>query len=353
MGALPALLLAAAAAAGSDAPLGVRTQGTLRELFLDPVLADARPPARPALDLRWAAANSWSTPTRLSRGTDTALLQTDGQADTLGATVRLPWRALGISGATAVEARLVQHWGGYTDGVITTWHRVLHVSNYERARHPADAVRIRLGDERGGGLALSGARLAAGDLAVRSQARLLGRGIAADGERDRVAVALRLDAKAPLGSFSTASGSGGFDAALGLAVTAELAPWATLHGMASATVVSPLPRRALVQPRRAHGTADLSLALRRGGWTFLVEDRVSTPLLEPGWSYAGTGAGRRASGWFAGFRPQNQVSAGVRRGRFTVWFSEDVTPGTDDRAQAVYYLSNAPDFTFGVAFASP
>jgi hypothetical protein len=50
------------------------------------------------------------------------------------------------------------------------------------------------------------------------------------------------------------------------------------------------------------------------------------------------------------FRPHNQLSVGVRRGPFTLWVSEDVTPGGGDPANRLYYLSNAPDIVLGLAF---
>src|SRR5207245_6917387 len=55
-----ALFLASAAAlAQSRAPLGARTQGPLRELFLDMTGAAARSLPSPELDLRYTVPNTW------------------------------------------------------------------------------------------------------------------------------------------------------------------------------------------------------------------------------------------------------------------------------------------------------
>ena len=66
-----ALLLASTAAlAQSRAPLGARTQGPLRELFLDVTGADARSLAAPELDLRYTVANTWNEQMVLTGGRD-------------------------------------------------------------------------------------------------------------------------------------------------------------------------------------------------------------------------------------------------------------------------------------------
>jgi hypothetical protein len=331
-----------------DAPLGVRTQGTFRELFLDPVLWDARPASRAALDLRWSFANDWSTPTLVRRGADLAALQADEQADSLTLSARAPWGRATLG----AEWRLTQHWGGWSDPVIETWHRVLHVYNYERLAYPRNAVTVRLGAASGPrAIELTSPRLAWGDVVLRAQLPLLGGGGAGEGGRERWTVALRGDLKVPTGRVGDAGGSGGWDGAAALAASAELSPRLTVHAMTSASVVSDLPRAAVVQPRRWQLGADLSLALRLGAWTVLAEDRLRSALLEGGWRYEGKREPRRGSAFMGAFRPQNQVSLGVRRGPFTAWFSEDFTLGGGDPAQGFYYLSNAPDFALGVAFA--
>ena len=86
-----AALLALATTAGLDAPLGVRTPGTFRELFLDVTSADARAPRAAEWDARWLLANDWSTPTTLVRAGRRVQLRSDEQADALSLTVRLPW----------------------------------------------------------------------------------------------------------------------------------------------------------------------------------------------------------------------------------------------------------------------
>lgn len=325
-------------------PLGVRTQGTFRSLFLDPTLEDARPAARPTLDLRWSFANDWTTSTRVRRGDAVAQLQADEQQDELRAAIAVPWR-----GATlGAEWRVAQHWGGWSDTMIETWHRVLHVYNYERLSNPRNAVAIRLGGDPAGGarpaIALRHARFAWGDVVLRAQAPLLRRG--------DWAVALRGDLKLPTGRLADAGGSEGVDGALSLAGTAPLGARVTVHAMGSATAVSGLPRAAVLQPRTLQLGGDLSLAVRLGTFTVLLEDRVRSALLASGWRYEGTRDERRSSAFMGAFRPHNQVSVGIRRGGLTAWFSEDVTPGGGDPSQGFYYLANQPDFAFGIAWAT-
>ena len=69
-----------AAGTGADmAPLGLRTQGTLRELFLDVTAADARASSAILVDVRWSMANDWGMPTILQRGTTTLLQHIQGK----------------------------------------------------------------------------------------------------------------------------------------------------------------------------------------------------------------------------------------------------------------------------------
>jgi hypothetical protein len=359
---LCAFLLPCVTRAASDAPLALRTQGTFRELFLDPTLSDARAVVRPSLEVRWSAANVWSTPTTFVRGDRTAEVATDEQADSLTFSARLPWSPLARRGAagawlaerasTTLEWRLTQHWGGWSDGTISTWHRVIRVFDFDRGRFSRDALRLRLGAPGAeGAVSVGSARLAAGDLVARTQVVLARGGLTADGDRERWAVALRGDVKAPTGSLDVGGGSGGWDGAAALVGTVEAASRLTLHGMAALAAWSALPEDAVLRVRRWHRSAELSLVARRGAWAFLLEDRVASPVFEGGWSYAGTAARRRASAYTAAFRPQNQVSLGVRRGRVTFWFSEDLTPGTGDPKDRWYYLSNAPDIAVGLSLA--
>ncbi len=100
---------------------------------------------------------------------------------------------------------------------------------------------------------------------------------------------------------------------------------------------------------------EASLEATLGSWTFLLEDRALSPLLEAGWQYLPSGAGGDdallSSGLYADFRTHNQISLGVRRGRFSVWLSEDFTPGSNPHSVLKWlWVSNAPDLVIGVAF---
>ena len=83
-----AFLLALVAAGG---PLGLRTQGPLRELFLDVTAADARPIDRGEVELRWSVANTWNEPMMLQRGGEWATQTMDEQADAVTLRLRTPW----------------------------------------------------------------------------------------------------------------------------------------------------------------------------------------------------------------------------------------------------------------------
>jgi hypothetical protein len=51
------------------------------------------------------------------------------------------------------------------------------------------------------------------------------------------------------------------------------------------------------------------------------------------------------------FRAHNQISVGIRRGPFTLAFSEDFTLGPNPRgARTWFYSSNAPDLVLALTF---
>jgi hypothetical protein len=144
------------------------------------------------------------------------------------------------------------------------------------------------------------------------------------------------------------------DGGVGAAATFLATRWLTAHGLASLRVASDLPRTAVLQPRRLHAGLDLSLAARLGAITLLLEDRISSPLFEDGWRLAPSRHEPQASAWYALFRPHNQVSVGLRWREWTAFFSQDFTPGhrlEGDDAAGWFYVSNAPDVVFGVAWA--
>ncbi len=354
-------------AAGPDplmlsAPLGLGTPGPVRQLFLDPVLADARAVRHPALALHLEDANSWSVPTVLTRGGKTVRVQLDGQSDALVLTARLPWGSRsGDRVATTVSWRVTGFWGGFEDGGIEAWHRLVGAYNSRRERYGRDRVELRL-VEQGGEAAfdLRTGRISVGDLVIGHQV-LLASGdesvVGPEGAAPRWGVAARLDLKIPAGSLGRLGGSGGPDAALALLATRELAPWAVLHGMAFVSAVSPLASRMALQPRTLHYGLEASLVLLLGeGWALLAEDRWLSALMEGGWTVedGGQNAVYISSAAAALFRPHNQLSGGLRRGAFTLTFSEDFTLGDNPRGQrSWFYSSNSPDTVVGLIFAVP
>jgi hypothetical protein len=340
-----ALLLALVAAGG---PLGLRTQGPLRELFLDITAADARPIDHPEIDVRYSVANTWNEPMALHRGSEWATQTLDEQADALTLRVKVPWPGF-TSVWSAVEWKLTEHWGGWTDRPIESWHSLVGAFNYQRSQYARNQVRLLYADARGSAFDVRSPTLAPGDLTARTQILLLDAA---------VALAARMDVKAPFGSLSAAGGSGGFDAGVGLVATWAPSPVVALHVLAAVSRFSTLAAPTALQPKPWHFTAETSLEVEIGAFTLLVEDRVLSPLLQKGWSRVDGGDGTQdallSSGLYADFRPHNQISIGLRRGRFSTWLSEDFTPGPNPASVLRWaWVSNAPDIVVGVAFTQP
>jgi hypothetical protein len=329
-------------------PLGLRTQGPLRELFLDVTGADARPIERTELDLRWTMANTWNEQMTLQRGSERARQLLDEQADSLTLRVRTPWPRY-PNVWTAVEWKITEHWGGWSDAPIESWHSLVGAFNYQRSLYARNGVDLVFADAGGTAFDIHSAKLAPGDLTTRTQVTLL------DGP---VALAARFDLKLPVGSLSAAGGSGGVDAGAGVLATWPIAPWATLHGLVALSRFSHLSAPTALQPKRWHFTGEASLELELFGTTLVIEDRVLSPLLEPGWNRLDSGPRNDdallSSGLYADFRSHNQISVGVRRGRFAAWISEDFTPGNNGHSVLRWmWVSNAPDIVIGFAFTQP
>ncbi|HET9552680.1 MAG TPA: hypothetical protein VFP50_06910 [Anaeromyxobacteraceae bacterium] len=324
------------------------TPGPLRALFLDLPLDDARADPDLSADLRWWLANSWSVPTALERSGQVALVQLDEQQDGLSLAVRLPWgrllpgSALAARLTTVAGARVVRHWGGWTDRPIEAWHVLMGFDRFDRWEYPRDAVAVRLGTL----VDLRGPATAVGDLTLRTALRVA----EGEGAAGPWAFAVRLDVKLPAGRPSDLSGSGGWDAGAGLGASGPLLGPLTGHAMLSARAVSRLPAASPLQPRPLQLAAEASLALRLGGgWALLLEDRLLSALFERGWRLA-VAPPEQGDAVMAVTRPLNQVTGGVRWGRATLWLSEDFTYGHRAGAGASwFYDSNAPDLVVGLS----
>ncbi|MFL5428864.1 MAG: hypothetical protein ACJ79M_04540 [Myxococcales bacterium] len=358
---LAVALLCAAAEAPSRAPLGTRTQGPLRELFLDVTSADARACDSSELEVRYSMANTWNEPMSVMHGPSIDSQMMDEQADSIAVRYRAPWsRFFGARFApfsTSIEGRFTVHWGGYTDRAIESWHGLVGAFNYERTMFPRNEVHLAFGDEGGTAFRIEHTTATVGDIVLRNQASLFEAGEPlSPGAHSRYGVAARIDLKLPTGPLSRAGGSGGFDAGLGLLGTAELTRWLTAHALFSTSRFSHLSCGCALQPAEWHWAFEASLAASLGATTFLVEDRVVSPLLDSGWSRVAWHGndGILASGLYAGFRPHNQVTFAIRYGRFTLWLSEDATPGSNDVSTLPFlYMSNAPDVVVGLSFSQP
>lgn len=326
-------------------PLGLRTQGPLRELFLDVTGADARPIERPTIDLRWSMANTWNEPMLLVRGAQSARQELDEQADSLALRVAAPW-PWARRVWTALEWKITEHWGGWSDRPIEAWHSLIGAFNYQRSMYQRNQVSLTYADDGGTAFDVHSATLAPGDLTARTQVALLDA---------PVAVAARFDFKLPVGSLSAAGGSGGLDAGAGICATWPLAPWLTVHGLAALSAFSNLSAPTLLQPRPWHGTLELSFEFYYGRTHFFIEDRILTPLLAAGWgrlpSLPGGDDALLSSGLYADFHAHNQISFGLRHGRFSTWLSEDFTPGHNPQSVLHWmWVSNAPDVVLGIAY---
>jgi len=354
------------AAPEATAPLAGGTPGPVRQLFLDPVAADARGVDRASFSARLESVNSWSVPLVFTRDGRAVAVQLDDQADALALALQLPWTLWRPGGwrervFSTVSWRGTAFWGGFEDGGIEAWHHLAGAYNFLRQRNGRDAIHLRL-VELGGARAfdLESSRLAWGDLAIGTQVRLAEGGASlvpgAAAGTARWAVAARLDLKLPIGSLDRLGGSGHPDVGLVLLATRELTPWAVVHGMLLGTVTAPLASSVALQPQLFHGGVDLSLALLAWGFTFLLEDRWLTPLMEGGWKAQDGGDDDLfiSSAYDALFRSHNQISFGLRRGPFTLAFSEDFTLGSNPRAQRTWFFSsNAPDTVVAFTFSAP
>jgi hypothetical protein len=355
------------------APLGLRTQGTLRELFLDLIGTDARPISKASLDLRYAVANDWGIPTAYQRGGTTVLQLLDEQADSLTLSARVPWSTLLGPGpapigarplwerlSSTIELRATLHWGGWSDRPIEAWHGFSGAFNFQRELYPRNQIHVFLGSTDGAtAFDVQSSTFALGDAVVRNQLTLWEGGVSAgalapSGElRPAWAVALRFDFKAPLGSLAKLGGSGGWDGGVAVVGTVEATTWLTLHSLLGLSLTSAWDSAIALQPKTYHSTAELSAVVGLWGWAFFVEDRVVSPLLMPGWDReeAAGNDGYLASPYAADFRAHNQLSFGLRRQGLSVWLSEDFTPGPNPRSNLKWlYNSNAPDVVLGVAY---
>jgi hypothetical protein len=326
-------------------PLGLRTQGPLRELFLDVTSADARPITAPELDLRYSVANTWNEPMLLTRDGNTAQQFLDEEADSISLRFKMPWPGYRRVW-TALEWKLTEHDGGWSDGPIESWHGLIGSFNYQRSTFPRNEVHLVFADTRGTAFRIESPTLAPGDATVRTQMSLF---------TAPVAVAARLDFKVPVGSLSAAGGSGGFDVGSGLVATWPFSSWGTVHGLFALSRFSGLSAPTALQPKEWHWSFEASLEAQAGPVTFLLETRALSPLFGPGWNRVTSGLGGDdallSSGLYADFRVHNQISFGARWRNLTLWLSEDFTPGPNPHSvQTWIYVDNAPDVVLGLAY---
>jgi len=364
-----ALLLAPAAparAAAAQGPLEQRVPGTLRDLFLELVPWDARAVEGPRLRVGWSVANDWSTPTTLRRGAETVHLQLDEQTDSLEASFRLPWstfapRSPGWLGrvASEIDVRGTWHWGGWTDRPIQAWHGLWNFYGFKRTLYPTSEIHVSLGGpDPGAPVDVQAPVFSFDDLVLRNQVLLWEGGEPlAPGPAARAGVSLRLDLKLPTGSLSRLGGSGGWDVGVAVSASWQATSWLVGHATAGLAAWSGFPVPLAMQPRRWHGSFDLSLVFLAGDWSFVLEDRLTSPIFPGGWAYVSGGEGEhlQSSATYAAVRTQNQVSLGVRWGPVAFWITEDYFLGWNPGAgpNSWFYNSNAPDLALGLTLTLP
>jgi len=345
----------------SQGPLGMRTPGTLRDLFLDVVQWDARAVTDLRLDLGWAVANDWSTPTTLTRGGAVVQVRLDEQADSLTAAIRVPWGVVLGSPegsfarrlASALELRATWHWGGWSDAPIEAWHRAFSFNDFARPSLPRNQVHVELRDPFSTSpVDIHSTTFAFGDVVLRNQLLLWEGGEPLrSGPAARAGVSLRLDVKAPTGSLSRMGGSGGWDVGLGVEGTWQATSWLVGHAIVSGSFWSGLASPLALQPRPFHGSAGLSLVAMAGDWSFVLEDRWCTAAFQSGWIFVEVNPewNLQSSASNAVSLSQNQITGSVRWGPITFWFAEDFTlgsvPGLGPRW---FFDSNAPDVAVGL-----
>jgi hypothetical protein len=322
---------------------------------------DARAVTALRLDVGWAMANDWSTPTTLARDGQIVLVRLDEQSDSITAAFRLPWGV--VLGApegsfarrltTALELRATLHWGGWSDGIIELWHQMFAFNDFGRPQFPPNQVRLSLRDPLATGpVEIDGPTFAFGDVVLRNQLLLWEGGEPLrDGAAARAGVSLRLDVKIPTGSLSRLGGSGGWDFGLGIEGTWQATSWLVGHAIVAGSIWSGMPGGLPLQPQTFHGMVGLSLVAIAGEWSFALEDRWMTAAFQPGWTWVQTDPTwtLQSSATNAVTRSQNQITGGVRWGPLTFWFAEDFTLGhVPDYGPTWFYDTNAPDLAMGI-----
>lgn len=359
-----ALLLAgpgAVKAEPSQGPLGVRTPGTLRDLFLDVVQWDAREVTALRVDVGWSMANDWSTPTTLTRDGQVVEVRLDEQSDSLTAAFRLPWGlVLGATEgsfarrlATAIELRGTWHWGGWSDAAIEAWHHVFSFNDFARPTLPRNQTHVELRRPLSNApVSIQGSTFAFGDVVLRNQLLLWQGGEPLRAGPDaRAGVSLRLDVKAPTGSLSRMGGSGGWDVGLGMEGTWQATSWLVGHAIVAGSFWSGMSGGLPLQPRAWHGSVGLSLVAMVGEWSFVLEDRWATAPFQAGWTFVETNPewNMQSSAYTAVTHPQNQITGSVRWGPLAFWFMEDFSPGqVPGLGPKWFYDTNAPDLAIGL-----
>lgn len=339
----------------------MRTPGTLRDLFLEVVAWDARAVPALRLDVGWAVANDWSTPTTLARDGRTAEVRLDEQADSLTVALRVPWGVVLDTPAgsflrrlaTALELRGTVHWGGWSDGVIDAWHRVFSYNDFARPAFPRNEVHLGLHPPFGTTpVRIDQATFAFGDVVLRNQLLLWEGGEPLrEGPGARAGVSARLDVKIPTGSLSRMGGSGGWDVGVGLLGTWQATSWLVGHAIVTGSLWSPMPGGLPLQPRTWQASAGLSLAVLLGDWSIVLEDRWASAPFQHGWGFVLVNPewNLQSSAYTAVTLSQNQITGGVRWGPLTFWFQEDFTPGyVPGLGPTWFHDSNAPDVAMGL-----
>ena len=131
-----AVMAAPLTVAGQSEPLQISNLSPLASLRALPRQRDAQP----ASGLSWAISGTVSSHFTVQSVSDESLLL-DGQTDTLTLSLRY-----GLAPGWDIEATLPwrHHSGGFTDRLISDWHRVFGLPDGDRSDYPIDALNYEL-----------------------------------------------------------------------------------------------------------------------------------------------------------------------------------------------------------------
>lgn len=320
-------------------PLGMTQENPLRQALIDVPLAG--PVDRPTLRIGRGASNIWNGDTSLQTRQGHAFHTMDLQQETLNLDVVMPLgRFFSVGGRLGVA----QLWGGGpVDGIIETFHHTFDFYNFERGRQQQGRTVMRIEGPSGPTLSWNAPRAIVQNPLLSMFARVM--------ESRRTRVMVRVDAQLPVGDVARTLRLFGPEVGTGVSVMSRLA--GILQVQVAANAMFHGNRRIgglTVNP--VQWIAEGSLELRLLPFlTFLVEDRIQTPLFERNAVLLKDNSlSVRATAWNGYFTPVNLISFGPRLylpldATLTIYASEDFMFCTECYQYRLSRETNAPDIS--------